>query len=123
MKVGYVQIFVSDFGRAVEFYEDCVGLSVTFRDDDLGWAEMATEGATLALRRAGAELPEAQKQVGRPSGITLLVPDLEAVYRSLSDKAVRFSRPPTREPWGGLMTSFFDPDGNEISLLEEMPQG
>jgi predicted enzyme related to lactoylglutathione lyase len=64
---------------------------------------------------------EGRQLTGRFTGITLTVPDVEAAHRSLTSKGVRFSGPPARQPWGGMMTSFFDPDGNEISLLG-MPQ-
>ncbi len=122
-KVGYVQVFVSDMDRAVEFYGDALGIGVRDRHPEYpDFVTLATEGTTLALRRPGDDWPEGKKQIGRFTGIDLTVPDIEGVYRSLSAKGVRFSRPPTREPWGGVMTSLFDPDGNEISLLE-MPEG
>ena len=47
-----------------------------------------------------------------------MVPDIQSKYRAMTAKGVRFSGPPARQPWGGVMTSFFDPDGNEVWLLE-----
>jgi len=119
-RVGWVQVFVSDMDRSVEFYDNSVGIGVRTRTPEFPeFVELATEGTILALNRVG---DEQRHLMGRDTGITLTVPDIEAVYRSLSSKGVRFSRPPAREPWGAIMTSFFDPDGNEISVLE-MPQG
>ena len=122
-KVGWVRVFVSDMDRAVRFYADTLGIGVRNRSPEFPeFVELATEGATLALNSVGNERPDGNKLVGRFTGITLTVPDIEDAYRSLSAKGVRFSGAPTRQPWGGTMTSLLDPDGNEISLLE-MPEG
>ena len=119
MRIGWVVVFVSDMERAVQFYADTVGIGVRNRSPDFPeFVELATEGTILALNSVGPDRPNL---IGRVTGITLTVPDIESVYRSLSAKGVRFSRPPTREAWGASMTSFFDPDGNEISLLERGP--
>ena len=116
MRIGWVVVFVSDMERAVQFYADTVGIGVRNRSPDFPeFVELATEGTILALNSVGPDRPNL---IGRVTGITLTVPDIESVYRSLSAKGVRFSRPPTREAWGASMTSLFDPDGNEISLLE-----
>jgi predicted enzyme related to lactoylglutathione lyase len=122
-KVGWVRVFVSDMDRAVEFYENTLGMGVRNRSPEFPeFVELDTEGTILALNSVGDEWPEGKKMIGRFTAITLTVRDVEGAYRSLSSKGVRFSQPPTREPWGGVLTSFFDPDGNEISLLE-VPEG
>lgn len=122
-KVGWVRVFVSDMDRAVHFYADTLGMGVRNRSPEFPeFVELATEGATLALNSVGDEWPEGKELVGRFTGITLTVPDIDDAYGSLSRKGVRFSGTPTKQPWGGTMTSLFDPDGNEISLLE-MPEG
>jgi predicted enzyme related to lactoylglutathione lyase len=117
--VGWVQIFVSDMDRAVEFFAETLGIGVRNRSPEFPeFVELATEGTVLALNSEA----ERNDVVGRFTGITMTVPDIEGAYRSLLDKGVRFSAPPARQPWGGTMTSLFDADGNEISLLE-MPEG
>ena len=116
-RVGWVRVFVSDMDRAVDFYENQVGVPVRARSPDFPqFVELATEGTVLALHRPGDEWPEGKKQVGRPTGITLMTADIQATYRSLTSKGVRFSGPPARQPWGGILASFFDLDGNEIDL-------
>ena len=118
-----MRVFVSDIDRAVEFYEKTLGMGVRNRSPEFPeFVELDTEGTILALNSVGDEWSEGKKMVGRFTAITLTVPDVEAVYSSLSSKGVRFSGPPARQPWGAVMTSFFDPDGNEISLLE-VPEG
>lgn len=120
--IGWVRVFVSDMDRAVHFYADTLGIGVRNRSPEFPeFVELATEGATLALNSVSDEWPEGSKLVGRVTGITLTVPDVEDAYRSLSAKGVRFSGAPTKQPWGGTLTSLFDPDGNEIDLVQMPP--
>ena len=49
------------------------------------------------------------------------VGDIEAVHARLRGAGVAFSRPPGREPWGGLVATFADPDGNTLQLLQLPP--
>ena len=118
-KVGWAIIYVSDMQRAVEFYGDTVGIGVRTTSEEFPeFVELATEGAILALHSVDPGWSDNQKRIGRPTGITITVPDIDSVYRSMSAKGVRFSQPPKTEPWGGKTTTFFDPDGNETALME-----
>ena len=54
-----VRVFVTDFSRAVSFYEETLGMQLAIRDDEAGWAQFATGAAGLALERfpsAGGEV-------------------------------------------------------------------
>ncbi|MFQ5880679.1 MAG: VOC family protein [Dehalococcoidia bacterium] len=116
----HIMVFVSDMPRAIQFYREALGMSGIVTSPEFpDYVELPTEGATVSLMRPADEWPEGKTAIGRTTGITLTVSDLDGLYRTLSEKGVRFSRAPTKEPWGGIMTSFFDPDGNEISLLDE----
>ena len=121
-RMASVEVFVSDMKRAIEFYQNTLGIGVRARSPETpNWVELDTEGTTLALYSPPEEWPEA-KGFGRFTGINLETQDIEGVYRSLSSKGVRFSGPPTKQYWGGIETNFFDPDGNQITLLM-LPQG
>ena len=50
--------------------------------------------------------------------LNLDVDDIEAVYERLKARGVEFTRPPEREPWGGWLATFTDPDGNTLQLLQ-----
>ncbi len=50
--------------------------------------------------------------------INFAVEDIEAEYARLVEAGVAFSRAPGREPWGGLVATFADPDGNTLQLLQ-----
>ncbi len=54
--------------------------------------------------------------------INFAVEDIEAEHARLREAGVAFSRAPGREPWGGLVATFADPDGNTLQLLQ-LPEG
>ena len=110
-RVGYVNISVSNLDRSVEFFQQTVGLPLKFADSDFGYASFDTPGAGLGL----AQTDDAA-QLGRHTGIGFTVEDLDAEHAALTDKGVEFTRPPTKEPWGGYMAIFADPDGNTFYL-------
>ena len=111
LRLSYVNVTVSDVDRAVVFFRDTVGLPLNFADAEFGYASFANAGASFAVVQA----PEGE-EVGRHTGIGFTVEDLDAAHASLVEKEVVFTRPPTREPWGGYMAIFADPDGNTYYL-------
>jgi predicted enzyme related to lactoylglutathione lyase len=114
-RLWYVNVFVSDFDQAVDFYETKLGLPLKFRDEEFGYASFGTEGAGLALARVGPE-DGAEQLVGRQTGVGLGVRDLKAAYEEMRSSGVEFTMPPTEQPWGGVLATFSDPDGNILYL-------
>ena len=115
-RVWYVNIYVRDFDRAVDFYENKLGLPLKFRDEKFGYASFNTEGAGLALARVERDAPNARELVGRHTGVGIGVPDLKATHEKLEAKGVQFTMPPTRQPWGGVLALFKDSEGNILYL-------
>src|SRR5690606_9641 len=94
-----------------------LGISVRFADAEMGWAELDTGGAALALERLAPEDPEAGQLIGRFVGVSLAVPDMEALYRTLQEHGVEVESPPQQQPWGGTLLHVKDPDGNVLTFL------
>jgi len=115
--VWYVNVFVSDFERALGFYRDQLGLKVVLADPQFGYASFDTQGAGFAIAAVDPDSEQAAL-VGRHTGIGWGVPDVDAVYDSLMGAGVTFSQPPQRQPWGGYMALLEDPDGNVFYLDE-----
>jgi lactoylglutathione lyase len=44
------------------------------------------------------------------------VQDIDATYTALVAAGVEFDMPPTKQPWGGTLALFKDPDGNIFYL-------
>jgi lactoylglutathione lyase len=114
-----VAIFVTDIGRAVEFYRDTLRLPMT-KHGSFG-AEFLEGETHLGIHPAVHS--EAKALVGRHTGITLFVPDLLHFCGELHDRRVRFVSEPTQQSWG-IMAMVADPDGNVIALWEDkLPEG
>ena len=115
MQIGYVNVHVRDLERAVEFYQKSLGLELKFADKDHGYASFAAGPISLGLAVVGPDQPEL---AGCHTGIGFAIADLEAEHARLSELGVSFSMAPTRQPWGGFMALFADPDGNVFYLDE-----
>lgn len=112
--VDTVALVVSDGQKALAWYRDVLGLQVAYTAPDQGhWIEM---GPARPLTRV--HLCEAESAVPGPSGVTLLTDDIQAEYRRLHDRGVRFLSPPEKMDWGEWLCTFLDPDGNEIDLKQ-----
>ena len=107
---GYVNVFVSNFQRSLDFYQAVLGLPLIFADEEFRYASFATPGAQLAI----VETDQADL-VGRHTGIGLTVADLDAAHGELKD-SVQFVTDPEKQPWGGYMAIFADPDNNLFYL-------
>lgn len=113
MEIAYVNVFVSDLGRALEFYEGMLGLTVEHASPEHGYASLAAGPVRLGVAVVGADQ---RSLVGRHTGVGLDVADLEAEHARLAALGVRFPAPPERQPWGGFMALVADPDGNVLYL-------
>jgi lactoylglutathione lyase len=111
LKVGYVNVFVSDFGRAVDFYSNTLGLKLTTREDSFGYASFEAGPISFAVAET-----EDSGLVGKHTGIGFIAADIDATYAELIDKGVEFDMPPTKQPWGGILALMKDPDGNVFYL-------
>jgi len=116
LRLWYVNVFVTDLQRAVEFYQHTLGLELRFQDEKFGYASFAPAGLRFGIARIDPAAKETQGLIGRHTGIGWGVPDLTATYERLMAKGVRFTMVPTKQPWGGFMATFTDPDGNGFYL-------
>lgn len=117
LTLSYLRIFARDWDRLTDFYEKVLGLEARFRNAQLGWAEFDTGEASLAVERVQTDDPEAEALAGRFLGVSLAVDDIHSAYASLTARNVKFLSQPSRQPWGGWLAHFEDPEGNVLTLL------
>ncbi|OAI41474.1 hypothetical protein AYO38_03550 [bacterium SCGC AG-212-C10] len=103
----------ADAERARTFYRDVVGLSDDF--PDLGNPFMA--GETSIYLGAHSEVHGPTKEPPRVL-LNLPVADLAAEQKRIEGHGVTFIRSAGQEPWGGVISTFADPDGNYLQLME-----
>ena len=54
--------------------------------------------------------------------LNFFVEDIDAEERRLKDQGVHFIRSQGREFWGGVISTFVDPDGNYAQIIEYRPE-
>ena len=111
MKLSYVIKFVADMNRAVKFYRDVLGFQLKFESP--GWSEFVTGETTLALHPASQRNPAGTVELG------FTVPDVQRFHKDVSTKGVRFTLPPTKQDYGGVLAQFADSEGGYCSVGEQ----
>ena len=119
--IGQLLVPVSNLDRAMTFYRDTLGLRHLF-----------SAPPQMAFFQCGdirllVGVPPAGQAAQRGSAIYFQVADIEAVYRTLSGKGVKFTaaphivhRTPSAELW---LTEFTDPDDNQLALMAQTTPG
>jgi len=102
IKIPHITIGVTDLKKSVSFYQDVLGLEKIGEWPNYAMFDIA--GVTFGLE-SKAKLE-----------ICLLVDDVDEAYQDLKDKGAKFITEPKEQPWGGRAASFFDPDGNKITI-------
>lgn len=101
----------------VAFYRDIVGLP---QRTDMGPHSYAAGGAILGFD----EHKDTKGRAAQPQRLLLdlTVGDAKAERERLEAKGVVFTRKEGQEAWGGLISTFNDPDGNIVQLFQ-LPEG
>lgn len=108
----HVWFWVEDMGRALEFYEGTIGLTLLRRDGD-DWAELDAGTVRLGLHGAGD-----RREPSRGGTVVLRVDDLDLARAALEERGVRFDGQPGEVEGRARFASFEDPDGNRLQLIE-----
>jgi len=108
-----VVIFVRDFEAAKRFYREMLNLPLA--NESTMMLEFFPGGTTLGVATAMHEA--AYPLVGRHTGVTLRVTDIEDLCQRLTAAGVPFAEPLEHSPWG-KMAVVQDPDGNQIALVD-----
>jgi catechol 2,3-dioxygenase-like lactoylglutathione lyase family enzyme len=110
---------VKDMERAVAFYRDVLGLTVSQADPH--FTAFDVDGFRFALHwTGGADVPAVPADAhGAHAGatVTFRVADADAARQRLSAAWVRITGY-SDNPWGKIVT-FADPDGNIVKLMEQ----
>ena len=113
--VAAVWLPVTDMHRAVNFYGDTLGLSVTEHDSD--WSEVDANGLRIGLNSSESPSGDGGAAVAfQPDG------DIESEVSRLKAAGVEFPTEISEHPWGQIVT-FKDPDGNDLQLYSPPNQG
>lgn len=119
MKVShlFVNLTSEDPGRLAAFYRDVVGLPP---QEGMGEGALNAGGATLGFD--GHSETRGRAREPQRVLIDLFVDDLVSEQTRLEAAGVTFIRKEGVEYWGGKISTFLDPDGNYIQLIEYKPE-
>jgi len=112
-----VQSFVSDLGRAKDFYEGVLGLKLTKETSE--WLIFDMSGITLVIM-AGARPRNYGNDYGSEAGtvICFLSDDIDRDYAALKSQGVHFFSGVVEVSMGRYV-GFQDPDGNLLELIQK----
>ena len=119
MKVNQLVINVTSEhpDRLASFYRDVVGLAP---NTEIGGGAFDV-GGTAFMIDGHSETKGSTKEPQRVL-VNLFVDDLGTEQERLEGHGVKFIRSAGREEWGGVISTFLDPDGNYCQLIEYKPQ-
>ena len=116
-KIGQIGVPVKNLDRALNFYEEKLGLSLLFNTNRMAFFDC--DGLRLMLT-----LPEKEEYAHPSSVIYFQVTDIKETYERLVDQGVLFVDEPhvitkigQTETW---MVFFKDPEGNTHALMSEV---
>lgn len=113
-----IQLGVADLDRAIAFYTDVLGFTLTERRDDLRFAHVETNVAGLQIGLNAIAEPK-----GTGSAVlNISVTDVVAARRALEQKGVTFRGETVIIPGKVALAPFADPDGNALRLAGPPPQ-
>ncbi len=130
--IDHIGIIVNDMQKSVEFYTDVLGFSISAKIEmeEAGLSALFVEknGIKIELMRyKGKKIPTrsevAKIKLGKSSipindHISFSVDDIEATTTELKGKGVVFNLEPIQLEGGIKLTSFKDPNGVLIELME-----
>jgi catechol 2,3-dioxygenase-like lactoylglutathione lyase family enzyme len=121
MRFSQARLLVDDFGAAVRFYRDTLGLTAASGDESSGYASFDTGSGTIAIfERAGQGDVVELRPPGDSTLLVLEVDDVDAAIAGLDEHVVQ--APVDQPHWGGRVAYLRDPSGNLIELFQSLPQ-
>jgi catechol 2,3-dioxygenase-like lactoylglutathione lyase family enzyme len=109
---------VSNLDDALEFYRDVLELRIQLDSRENNWIELGREEPHEKLALYVPSIHD-KRQPGGDTGIVFETDNIYELHRRLVDEGVEFKLKPQRQQWGGLMATFLDPDGNELTAVED----
>lgn len=121
LRLQNVTLFVGDQDRSLNFFVERLGFSLVADHplpDGGRWVAVAPPDGTAILALV-APKPDTEeyRHIGQARQIVFLTEDVGAKYEEWRKRGVASMHPPTTPQWGGIFSSFEDPDGNSFALV------
>ncbi len=109
-KIAFTHYCVSDMNRALEFYQDVLGLKLELKEGE--WSEFLVGGQRLALY-----LKEDGIEKSGGAVVWFHADPIEQTVSELKNRGALFDQDVREFPYGKTAT-FLDPDGNLLGLYQ-----
>lgn len=106
---------VADLERTIAWYRDVLGFELIYKVDGMGWCEMTSPVAKVAVGFSQVERPKTAGPVPVWS-----VADIDKARGALERKGVRFDGDTMTIEGMVRLATFFDPDGNAWMLSQSL---
>ena len=117
LELNAIRVSVVNIRQAKHFYQDVLGIPLRFDGSDSGYLLFDTGAVTLLVEFADPNFEESRALIGRFTGISFGVADVEAARSELMARGVQFNEPLGSDVWGGTFAEFSDPEGNGFLLM------
>ena len=115
LELNAIRVAVVNIPRARQFYRDVLGLSLRFEGS--GYLVFDSGGVTLLVQFADPNTEESRAFIGRFTGISFGVEDVESSCKELMARGVQCTDVLGSDVWGGPFAEFSDPEGNMFLLV------
>ena len=116
-------LVVKDLEKCRKFYQEMLGLKVTFSDDVSSGYKIEDHDLVVLEEAAAAEMVGQETLSVKGSRVILClgVENVDATCEALKAKGVTLLKPPKSQAWGRRTAYIADPDGNLWELWHELP--
>jgi predicted enzyme related to lactoylglutathione lyase len=120
MELNTARVFVSNIETAKQFYSNKLGLALKADGSQYGYCVFRTGSTELIIEAVPDSAPDEDKVlVGRFTGLSFTVQDVIEKYQELTTLGVPFTGAPEKQFWGGILSTFKDPSGNELQIVQQ----
>jgi lactoylglutathione lyase len=119
MELNAARVFVRDIEAAKQFYLSKLGLPLSADGSNHGYCVFRAGNVELVVEVVADDAPEEEQVlVGRFTGLSFTVQDIEEKHRQLLALGVPFTGAPEKQFWGGILATLQDPSGNELQIVQ-----
>lgn len=120
IKVGPIQIFVSNIDKAEKWYSKILGMKLIERYQRFKCVLMKLGNTEFDISTPIPEWGEGWDavKIGGRTSIFFETDDINKTVKILKQKGVKFVEELSKRSWGEYKAVFADPDGNEFNLVQ-----
>jgi predicted enzyme related to lactoylglutathione lyase len=123
MNLNTARVFVKDIATARQFYAEKLALPLKMDASEYGYCVFSAGNTELVVETVADEAPDDEQMlVGRFTGLSFTVQDIEHKHRELMMRGVHFTGLPEMQLWGGILATMQDPAGNELQIVQPPTQ-